>query len=175
MTCGSGPVVMTIQTMRDYPPGFVGVISALFGRHLALSSGTDWTFDLMIAEQQCEFFRRFDPSLDRVWVAMDQQMARGGITIDGPRPEAGREFARLRFFILDESLRGLGLGRTMIAQAMQFCRNQKYDRVQLTTMQGLDSAARLYRDYGFSLVKESAELCYGSRYTEQTFELRMES
>lgn len=62
---------MSIKVMRsitEYPPGLLGVISALFGRSIAASHGVDWTLDAMIAEQQCEFFRRFDPELDRVGV-----------------------------------------------------------------------------------------------------------
>src|SRR5580704_16919741 len=102
--------VKVIHTLEDYPPGLIGTISALFGRHMATSHGVDWTLDAMVAEQQCEFFRRFDPKRDRVWVALDQGQPRGALTIDGPRPEEGREWARLRFFILDEALRGQGLG-----------------------------------------------------------------
>jgi hypothetical protein len=66
----------------------------------------DWTLDAMIAEKQVEFFRRFDPERDRVWVTMENGCPRGALTIEGPRPETGGVAARLRFFILDESLRG---------------------------------------------------------------------
>lgn len=103
----------------------------------------------MIAEAQIEFFRRFDPARDRVWVAMENNVPRGALTIDGPRPENGREGARLRFFILDESLRGLGLGRRMMDEAMQYCREKEYRYVFLTTLPGLDAAMALYIYYGF--------------------------
>src|SRR5207302_1530414 len=103
-------------TMDDYPPGLIGMVTALFGRTIASSHGIDWTLDAMIAEQQCEFFRRFDTRRDRVWVAMEDDCPRGAITIDGSSPESGQQRARLRFFILDESLRGRGLGRSMFTQ-----------------------------------------------------------
>ena len=128
----------------------------------------------MVAEQQCEFFRRFDPKRDRVWVALDQGQPRGALTIDGPRPEGGREWARLRFFILDEALRGQGLGRRIIAEAMQFCRQQQYRRVCLTTTAGLDAALRLYYRHGFSLVSEASNGFHGSQTREQTLEWRMD-
>lgn len=162
--------IAEIRTLADYPPGLIGTIAALFGRSIAASHGVDWTLDAMIADQQCEFFRRFDPARDRVWVAMDQGVPKGSLTIEGPRPEEGRQAARLRFFILDETLSGLGLGRQMITLAMKFCREQGYPGVFLTTLPGLDAALRLYYDHGFVLAGESAETFHGSGYIEQTLE-----
>jgi GNAT superfamily N-acetyltransferase len=162
---------MTLKVMRtiaDYPPGLIGTISSLFGRHISASHGVDWTLDAMIAEQQCEFFRRFDPELDRVWVTMDGSVAKGGLTIEGPRPTSNS--ARLRFFILDESLRGLGFGRRMLVEAMQFCRDKQWRRVYLTTLPGLDAALHLYSEQGFLLVSETPGTFHGSGFAEQTYE-----
>jgi GNAT superfamily N-acetyltransferase len=160
--------------MEEYPPGLIGTVSALFGRTIAASHAVDWTLDAMIAEQQCEFFRQFDPSRDRVWIALAEGSPRGALTIDGPRPERGRQAARLRFFILDESLRGRGLGRSMMNQAMQFCRDQGYRRVFLTTLPGLDAAMRLYELYGFTQVAESEITFHGSHSAELTLETHLE-
>jgi GNAT superfamily N-acetyltransferase len=133
-------------------------VAALFGQTIAASHGVDWTLEAMIAEQQCQFFRQFDPSRDRVWIALEGGGPRGALTIEGPRPETGRQATRLRFFILDESLRGRGLGRLMMKQAMLFCREQGYRRVFLTTLHGLDAAMRLYELYGFTQVAKSGRL-----------------
>lgn len=169
----SGAVTLAVvRTLADYPPGLIGTICALFGRSIAASHGVDWTLDAMIAEQQIELFRRFDPARDRVWVALDGAAPKGGLTIEGPRPEAGQDAARLRFFILDESLRGLGLGRRMVAEAMRFCRDRHYPRVYLTTLPGLDAAFRLYAEHGFVLVEQRDEAFHGSRFVEQVLEWR---
>ncbi|WAS97380.1 GNAT family N-acetyltransferase [Nannocystis punicea] len=161
-----------IRTMADYPPGLVGAIAGLFGRCMTASHGTDWRVDVMIAEGQCEFFRRFDPERDRVWFARQGGVLCGALTIDGPRPESGCEAARLRFFILDEATRGLGLGRRMVAAAMAFCRERGYSRVYLTTLPGLDTARRLYEEHGFRLIAQDDPPFCGSDYGEQTFEWR---
>jgi GNAT superfamily N-acetyltransferase len=172
----SSVTLAVMRSMADYPPGLIGTITALFGRSIAASHGVDWTLDAMIAEEQIELFRRFDPARDRVWVALDSGTLKGGLTIEGPRPEAGQSAARLRFFVLDESLRGLGLGRRMVAEAMRFCRDQRYPRVYLTTLPGLDVAFRLYAELGFVLVERRGELFHGSRFVEQVLEWRnMES
>ncbi|HLW53770.1 MAG TPA: GNAT family N-acetyltransferase [Candidatus Angelobacter sp.] len=159
-----------MKSIEDYPPGLIGTITALFGRCIAATHGVEWTLDVMIAEAQCEFFRRFDSARDRVWVATENGILRGAITIDGPRPEAGRESARLRFFILDEAVRGLGFGRRMVGEAMQFCLEQGYDRVHLTTLPGLDAALRLYYEQGFVLVSQSEKAFHGSAHVEQVLE-----
>jgi ribosomal protein S18 acetylase RimI-like enzyme len=98
---------------------------------------------------------------------------KGALTIDGPRPEIGREAARVRFFILDESLRGLGLGKSMLAAAMQFCRERQYRRIFLTTLPGLEAAMRLYEAYGFTEVAQSEEGFHGSRFVEMTMECHL--
>src|SRR4051794_6985461 len=71
--------------------GAYWTVTTLFGQTIAATHGVDWTLDVMIAEQQCEFFRRFDSKLDRVWVAMNHGRPQGALTIDGPRPEPGHK------------------------------------------------------------------------------------
>lgn len=166
--------ILVMRSMSEYPPGLIGTVSTLFGQTIAASHGVDWTLDAMIAEKQCEFFRRFDPSRDRVWIAIEEGRPRGALTIDGPRPEKGRQAARLRFFILDASLRRRGLGRSMMDEAMRFCREKGYPRVFLTTLPGLDAAMRLYKLHGFAQVAESAEVFHGSHSVELTLEAHLE-
>lgn len=166
--------VLVMRSMSDYPPGLIGTVTALFGWTIADSHGVDWTLDAMIAEQQCDFFRRFDPLRDRVWVAMKNGWPQGALTIDGPRPEIRREAARLRFFILHPSLRGRGLGRQMMTEAMRFCRDQGYKRVFLTTLAGLDAAMQLYESHGFVRIAESRQPFHGSEFVEQTLECNLE-
>jgi len=167
---GEGISVLAMRTLEEYPPGLIGVVAMLFGQSIAASHGVDWTLDAMIAEAQCEFFRRFDARRDRVWVAMHGGKPRGALTIEGPRPEAGRDSARLRFFILHPDLHGRGVGRYMVNEAMRYCREQGYRRVYLTTLPGLDAAGRLYREHGFKPAQESEGNFHGSRFREQTLE-----
>jgi ribosomal protein S18 acetylase RimI-like enzyme len=165
-------VIKVVERLEDYPPGLIGAVTALFGRCIAASHGVDWTLDVMIAEEQCRFFRSFDSGRDRVWVAMDGDLPRGALTIEGPRPGTGKSAARLRFFILDPDLRGRGLGRTMLRKAMQYCGAAGYRTVYLTTLADLDSALHLYQQEGFVVTSQSEEAFHGSRYVEQTLEWR---
>jgi GNAT superfamily N-acetyltransferase len=167
---------VTITAMRnidEYPPGLIGTIASLFGRSIAATHGVDWTLDVMIAEQQCEFFRRFDAQRDRVWVAMHGNIPRGGLTIDGPRSETDRHSARLRFFILDEDLRGHGLGRRMVSEAMRFCQEKRYERVYLTTLPGLDAVCTSIRSKALRSYQRPPALFTVCRYVEQKLECKI--
>lgn len=163
-------VITVMRTLEEYPPGLIGMVTALFGSGIAASHGVDWTLEAMIAQKQCEFFRRFDPKRDRVWFVMGGELPAGALTIEGPRPEEGEEAARLRFFILDPSLRGRGLGRRMLSEAMQFCRESGYRRVYLTTLPRLDAALHLYEECGFTLVSQASKAFHGSDHLEQVLE-----
>jgi GNAT superfamily N-acetyltransferase len=163
-------VVRVVKALEEYPPGLIGTVTSLFGGSIAASHGVDWTLEAMIAEKQCEFFRRFDPRRDRVWVVMQGDRPAGALTIEGPRPESGEEAARLRFFILDSSLRGRGLGRRLMQEAMQFCRESGYRRIYLTTLPRLDAALHLYEEFGFTMVSQAAQAFHGSEHLEQVLE-----
>jgi GNAT superfamily N-acetyltransferase len=166
--------ILVMRSIAEYSPGLIGTVSALFGKTIAASHGVDWTLDAMIAEQQCEFFRCFDNERDRVWIAFRNGFPGGALTIDGPRPEHGRDTARLRFFILDESLRGLGLGTAMLNAAMDYCRSRAYKRVFLTTLPGLNVALRLYEAHGFTTVAQSEDGFHGSGFVEMTMECHLD-
>jgi ribosomal protein S18 acetylase RimI-like enzyme len=62
----------------------------------------------------------------------------------------------------------------MMNQAMQFCREQGYRHVFLTTLPGLDAAMRLYERYGFTQVGQSDVAFHGSHSIELTFEAHLE-
>jgi len=165
--------ILEMRSMAEYPSGLIGTISALFGKSISQSHGVDWTLDAMIAEQQCAFFRRFNGNLDRVWIVMQSGWPKGALTVDGPRLDEGREAARLRFFILHESLRGRGLGASMLSAAMQFCQERKCPRVFLTTLPGLDAATKLYQAHGFTTIEKSEKEFHGSRFGELTMECHL--
>lgn len=45
----------------------------------------------------------------------------------------------MRWFILSDTLRGLGLGDRLLGTALAFCAERDYRRVHLWTFQGLDA------------------------------------
>ena len=72
-------------------------------------------------------------------------------------------------FIVDDELRGAGLGKSLIRAALAFCDAQGFRETQLWTFKGLDAARRLYESHGFALVEERPGDQWGSEVLEQKF------
>lgn len=72
---------------------------------------------------------------------------------------------------MDDSLRGTGIGRKLMSQAMRFV-DERFDETYLNTFKGLDAARHLYESFGFQLTQEEAGTQWGSTVIEQQFRRR---
>lgn len=66
--------------------------------------------------------------------------------------DEGDGLGRVRFFALDRSARGSGLGRRLLDTLLAHAREHGYKRLELVTFSDLRAAAHLYRSAGFRLV-----------------------
>lgn len=160
-----------VEIRSGYSPGAIGRIVELHGAYYASHWGFGAFFEARMARELAEFVGRFDPVRDGLWTAVVAGRIEGSIAIDGSRAADGG--AHLRWFILDESHRGQGTGRRLLAEAVGFCRRSGHRRVSLWTFAGLDAARRLYEQTGFLLAEERRGAQWGTEVTEQRFELRM--
>ena len=72
----------------------------------------------------------------------------GVIYVDG-EVERQPGVARIRCFIIDQSLRGQGVGSALLQKAMRFVRERGFHECRLSTMRELTAARRLYEREGF--------------------------
>ena len=91
------------------------------------------------------------------------------IAIDGQF--ADTDGARLRWFIVAPEFQNAGLGKELISQAVEFCREKKFPKVFLWTFAGLDAARRLYERENFRLSEAHDVDQWGQNIKEQKFEL----
>lgn len=107
---------------------------------------------------------------NQVWTAIqvDQNTGKqrivGTAYIDGDiyrlgehKEEGGEEVCRLRFVIVDESVRGMGVGGKLFEAAMAFVKEKGYRECRLSTSRVLKAAVKLYERGGFVLVQEKME------------------
>ncbi|HET8650081.1 MAG TPA: GNAT family N-acetyltransferase, partial [Gemmatimonadales bacterium] len=78
--------------------------------------------------------------------------------------------AQLRWFLVDPSARGRGLGRRLLDTAIEFSRAAGYRRIVLWTVSALEAAARLYRAVGFERTEEQPGQRWGSDVIEEKYE-----
>ena len=157
-----------VQILSGYIPGAIGKVVELHATYYAQQWGFGQFFEAMVATGLASFLSRLDERHDRFWIAVHDQRIVGSITIDGN--EADINGAHLRWFILDPEYQGNGIVKQLIGEAMLFCEEKNFQRVQLSTFAGLDSARHLYEQCGFKLIEENESNTWGVRVREQAFE-----
>ncbi|RSF03766.1 bifunctional helix-turn-helix transcriptional regulator/GNAT family N-acetyltransferase [Achromobacter aegrifaciens] len=153
------------QIHAGYLPGCIGDVASLHARYYAQASGFGVYFERKVASELAEFAEGLPATGKNIWLYVDNGRTLASIVIDGDL--AARE-AHLRWFIVDESLRGMGVGRVLLERAMAFV-DAHYDETYLWTFKGLDAARHLYEAAGFTLAEESEGRQWGSVVVEQRF------
>jgi GNAT superfamily N-acetyltransferase len=155
--------LVTIET--GYRAGIIGRITEMHARYYVRPEGFGRTFEAIVAEGLAHFCNRLDNPVNQIWTATVNDEVLGSIAIDGEDLAPG--IAHLRWFIVDEQLRGSGTGRRLLTAALKFIDDTKYNETHLWTFKGLDAALHLYESCGFSLVEERLGKQWGAEVMEQ--------
>ncbi len=157
---------MDITVHNSWIPGAIGDIAALHARTYAGSHGFELYFEAKVARELGDFLMRFDPARDLFRCATAGGRVLGSVALDCGEDPAS---AHLRWFILDPRLRGRGLGRQWLAEAVLQARKVGMPEIHLWTLAGLDAAAHLYTEAGFRL----AEVVTAEQWGRSVVERRM--
>jgi DNA-binding MarR family transcriptional regulator/GNAT superfamily N-acetyltransferase len=156
-------------TLRAHQPGDMGWVIERHGAVYHKEYGWNREFEALVAEIAAEFLRNLDPARDRCWIAQ-----RGGDRVgciflvrDYQKPSD----AKLRLLLVDPQVRGLGLGRTLVAECVRFARDAGYRRVLLWTQENLTAARHLYTEAGFTVIARSRHHSFGRDLVAETWEL----
>jgi len=153
---------------KNYKPGDVGYVIYLHGLLYAREYALDHTFEGDVAQRMGEFIKSFDANKDLFAIAEDAEgNIVGSIAINGLADNT----AQLRWFLLHPSARGAGLGKQLLQQAINFCKERKFTSVSLWTISELKTAAHLYRQAGFQVTWENTREFWGGTRTEQRYDL----
>jgi len=153
-----------------YYPGVIGKVTELHAVYYHKHWNFDISFETQVSRELSAFFVNFREKRDGFWSVCTDETFGGAVAIDGQLADS--EGARLRWFIVDPKLQGLGIGKILIEKAVSFCRKTGHRKLFLWTFQGLDAARRLYESEGFKLVAEHAVDQWGRKIIEQKFELK---
>ena len=148
-------------------PGSLGAVARMHGEYYAKHWGFGPVFECRVARGLADLVERGDSLRDGFWIADDGTGIVGSVAIDGQA--AAGEGARLRFFLVDESRQGHGIGHRLLDRALAFCEAAGHRRVFLWTFAGLDAARALYESRGFRLEDEHADTQWGTPVREQKF------
>jgi len=158
----------TGQILEGYQPGCIGDVTSLHSRFYAQHAGFGVFFERKVATELSEFAESLPDPHKALWLYVEHGRSLASLAIDG---DSTTRVAHLRWFIVDDSLRGSGIGRQLIARAMAFV-DEHFDETYLWTFKGLHAARHLYDSVGFALTDEAAGHQWGTTVVEQRFSRR---
>ncbi len=164
----SSEVPSPFSIRQELRPGDLGAIVRLHGLVYAREHGFDATFEAYVAGPLAEFVRSPSPR-NRLWMVERNGELVGCVAIVGVSEAA----AQLRWYLVDPSARGQGLGRWLLQEAVQFARGCGYGSLFLWTVSSLTVAARLYQAVGFRRVEQRPGQCWGVDVVEENYVLNL--
>src|SRR6185369_5234836 len=147
--------------------GDIGYITYLHGIVYAAEYQLDHTFEGYVAAGLGQFANTYNSDHDYFAVAELDGTIVGSVAIVS-QPD---RTAQLRWFLVHPEARGRGLGKRLLRDAVDFCRQRNYKSVFLWTISELKTAAHLYRDAGFQLTEQNTHEIWGAVRTEERYEL----
>jgi N-acetylglutamate synthase-like GNAT family acetyltransferase len=163
MTTSSFHIRMTLR------PGDIGTIIRLHGVTYSREYGFDSRFEAYVAGPLSKFVE-CPHSRQRIWIAEVESHIIGCIAI----VQVDQQTAQLRWFLVDPAYRRRGLGHRLMTEAINFSRAQQFQTVVLWTVSELESAARLYQQFGFQKTETTPVHLWGVDVIQEKYELQLQ-
>ena len=155
-----------ISIRTELRPGDIGYVTYMHGALYGREYSYGIQFESYVAKGLCEFYEKYEPKRNRVWVCEHNDRMIGFLLLMD-RGEA----AQLRYFLIEPEYRGIGLGTKLLNLYMDFLRARGYRKSYLWTTHELTTAAVLYKRLGFRLTEEKESNSFGKPLTEQRYDL----
>lgn len=162
-----------ISIRSEFRPGDIGYVTYMHGTLYHKEFGYTLQFENYVARGLCEFYEKYNPARNRIWVCEHRRSNHAGsdrmigflLLMD--RGKA----AQLRYFLIEPEYRGIGLGAKLLNLYMSFLRECGYRETYLWTTHELSTAAFLYKRLGFQLAEEKESTTFGKPLKEQRYDL----
>ncbi len=157
---------MTSEIRKELMPGDLGYVAYIHGLIYAQECGYGLSFEGYVLEGLQEFAFQYDPAKDAVWICEHEDKI-VGFLIGFHREDS----AQLRYFIFLPEYRGLGLGKKLMDEFMNYMKERNYLKAYLWTTREQVAAIGLYKSYGFELTEEKESDSFGKELVEQRYDL----
>lgn len=161
--------VATPYILRPHRPGDMGWVVERHGALYFQEYGWNERFEALVASITAEFIQNFDPKWERCWIAERNGERIGSIFL----VRKNTSTAKLRLLLVEPSARGLGLGKHLVEECLQFARQAGYRKVVLWTNSILDTARHIYERSGFRITEEKKYRDFGVELLSQTWEKKL--
>lgn len=154
--------------IRTARPGDMGWVIKRHGELYSSSHGFNEEFEQYVLLGLAEFVQK-SGGRNALWVAEQNGIRQGSIAV----VEQDDNAAQLRWLFVEPGARGLGVGRRLVEQVLEFCRAQGFDSIFLWTIDFLLPARSLYQSVGFELVETVRSEMGGVPCVEERWVLRL--
>lgn len=155
--------------LRPPRPGDMGWVVHRHGALYAQEYGWDDRFEALVAEIVAKFVQNFDPKVERCWIAEREDDIVGSVFL----VKKSRNIAQLRLLLVEPSARGLGIGKRLVDECIQFARQAGYRTITLWTQSNLAAARGIYKSAGFQVVHRERHENFGYELESETWELAL--
>lgn len=156
-----------VEIVAGYRPGLVARVTEMHAHYYARQAGFGQQFETVVASGLAAFCDRLDTPANGIWAAVKEGRIVGAIAIDGE--DYGPGTSHLRWFIVEDELRGMSVGRRLLETALHFSDTRGFAETHLWTFADLHAARRLYEMNGFVLAEERPGDQWGQEVLEQRF------
>jgi len=168
LTNGKNIKVEDITIRTDIRPGDIGYITYMHGWIYQEEYGYSTAFEGYVAESFHKFLINYNQEKDCLWRAEHNGNIIGCIGMVGYG-----ESAQLRWFLIAPHYRGIGLGKKLLQEPLDFAKEKNYKKVYLDTTNDLDKAISMYKKIGFIKKLEKPNNSWREGLTELEFEMKL--
>ncbi|MFX1586371.1 MAG: GNAT family N-acetyltransferase [Promethearchaeota archaeon] len=156
-------------SIRSHKPGDIGYVTYRHGVLYANEYQLDETFEAYVAKYTAQFIENYDPTKEKMWIVENENEIIASIAI----VKMDEETAQLRWLLVEPNERNKGIGKKLVNDALNFCKNHGYKKVILGTFSDLIVARSIYEKNGFRLIESKTHYIWGQNLTEENWELNL--
>jgi len=157
-----------IQIRNTLQPGDLGYIAYVHGDLYARECGYGLNFEAYVLDGLKDFAREYDATKDKVWVCEHNGKIIGCLVA-----QHREEQVQLRYFIFLPEYRGIGLGKKLLEEFLNFMRERGIQHAYLWTTDDQQAATALYTRYGFQLTTEKPSNTFDKELIERRYDLAL--
>jgi len=158
-----------ISIHHDFVPGDLGRLIYIHGVQNFRDYGFNEIHEAYCARIAIDFLLTPQKGRSRAWIPKKNNQVVGSVLIV-ERPE---NQAQLRLLFVDDSVRGVGLGRWLVEESVRYSREARFDLIYLWTVTGLDRAIAVYQSLGFVKAEEKIIEDWGEKNIEIRYDLKL--